>query len=127
MTTNKYNYIERAVEQELVNMVKYIGGLCYKFNSASQSGVPDRIVLYNGYTYFVELKQPGEKPRPEQLVIHREMNKRGIPVYVLDTIEQVDAFVEAIKTYDGQIRDPERFYYNDETNPAEKIILNVLT
>lgn len=124
--TNKTNYIERVVEQELVNMVRYIGGLCYKFNSASQSGVPDRIVLYKGHTYFVELKQPGEKPRPEQLAVHKEMNKQDIPVYVLDDLEKVDAFVEAMKTYEGEIPYPERFYYKPEKEP-QKIILSILT
>ena len=52
--------------------------------------MPDRIVLLPGCCFaFVEVKAPGEKPRPLQLSRHRLLRRLGFPVYVLDAEEQI--------------------------------------
>jgi len=84
--------LESAIETYLVKRIKCIGGLCYKFSS-SVNGVPDRIVIYNGQTYFIELKRPGGKPRKDQLKVHRDFKKQGVNVLVMDTKEQIDTFI----------------------------------
>ena len=89
--------LERSVEAELVKQVKNLGGICWKFTVPSTSGVPDRIILYNGKTYFVELKAPGKKPRPLQRKIHRDMKAQGFPVTTIDNIEDVHEFISKIK------------------------------
>jgi hypothetical protein len=89
--------LERSVETELVKQVKNLGGICWKFTVPSTAGVPDRIILYNGKTYFVELKAPGKKPRPLQLKIHRDMKKQGFPVTTIDNINDVHEFISRIK------------------------------
>lgn len=54
--------LEKDIERHLVNRVKELGGIAYKFNSLSARGVSDRIVcLPSGATWFVELKQPKGK------------------------------------------------------------------
>ena len=112
---NKYQYIESMVENYLVNLIEKNEGLCIKFKSTSENGVPDRIVLHKGKTYFVELKAPGEKPRIEQKVVHHLFEDVGIPVYVLDTIELVEQFVKEIVQF-NQIQSTEKF-----TQPFEYI------
>lgn len=82
---------EHIVEQYLVRETEKRGGLCFKFNSGV-NGVPDRIILINGQTFFVECKRPGGKPRPEQISMHRQMKKRDIDVHIVDTKESIDAF-----------------------------------
>ena len=48
---------ESAIEARLVKMVRERGGLCYKFVSPSNPGVPDRIVITpDGRSIYVELK-----------------------------------------------------------------------
>ncbi len=48
---------ESTIEARLVREVKKRGGLCYKFVSPDNAGVPDRIVITpEGRTIFVELK-----------------------------------------------------------------------
>lgn len=48
---------EKNVERKLVEGVKKLGGVAYKWVSPGNDGVPDRIVvLPNGHVVFVELK-----------------------------------------------------------------------
>ena len=58
---------EKTIEQKLVQAVKAKGGIAPKFVSPGFSGVPDRLILLpDGKCGFVEVKAPGEKPRPLQ-------------------------------------------------------------
>src|SRR6218665_863910 len=54
-------HTENAVEQRLRKRVEALGGLCLKFTS-SRSGVPDRIVILQGPTIFVQVKTPNKLP-----------------------------------------------------------------
>lgn len=82
--------IENDIEKYLIRQVKRIGALCYKFTSSGTRGVPDRIILYQGNVLFVELKRPGGKPRKDQLKIIEEFKGQLIPVFVIDSKQQVD-------------------------------------
>ena len=56
---------EKTVEQKLVKAVKNRGGICPKLVCPGFDGMPDRLVLLpDGKVGFVEVKAPGEKPRP---------------------------------------------------------------
>lgn len=85
---------EQRVEEYLCRKVKNMGGKCYKFISPGNNGVPDRIVMLPpGRVYFAETKAEGEKPRPSQLAVHREMEQVGVRVWVLDSKAAVDDFI----------------------------------
>lgn len=88
--------IESQVERYLHSKVTANYGLCLKFVSPGTAGVPDRIVIHRGRTMFVELKRPGEKPRPLQKEIARQMSAAGAMVYCLSTTDQVDRFVNEL-------------------------------
>ena len=61
--------------------------------------MPDRMVLLpNGRICFVEVKAPGEKPRPLQLSRHRLLRRLGFLVYVLDNAEQIGGILDEIRT-----------------------------
>lgn len=87
---------EGKIEHYLKTKCKKQGFLCYKFTAPSNAGVPDRIVIGNGKTIFVELKAPGEKPRPLQLAVHKLMKQRGALVYVIDNKKGVDDFIKDV-------------------------------
>ena len=62
---------ETYVEAYLVRHVRELGGKAYKWSSPGQCNVPDRICIFPGPDiWFVEVKKPGEAPRPGQV---REM------------------------------------------------------
>lgn len=85
---------EKIIEQKLVTAVKKHGGICPKFVSPSFDGMPDRLVLLPvGRFAFVEVKAPGEKPRPLQLARHGMLQKLGYRVYVLDAVNQIEKIV----------------------------------
>lgn len=63
---------EKVIEQKLVKAVKVAGGIAPKLVSPGFDGMPDRMVLMpGGRIGFVEVKAPGEKPRPLQTSRHR--------------------------------------------------------
>lgn len=81
---------EKQIEQYLVKRVKASGGKAYKFVSPGNAGVPDRLVcLPGGRIIFVELKAPGKKPTPLQLAKHRELQRLGFRVLVIDSKERI--------------------------------------
>lgn len=89
---------ERQIEQKLVKAVKAAGGIAPKFTSPGFDGMPDRVVLMpGGCIGFVEVKAPGEKPRPLQLSRHRLLRRLGFKVYVLDGIEQIGGIIDDIR------------------------------
>lgn len=90
---------EKTIEQALVREVKMRGGMCPKFTSPGMDGMPDRLVLLpHGHFGFVEVKAPGEKPRPLQLHRHKQLRRLGIKVYVLDGLEQIGGILDGIQT-----------------------------
>lgn len=85
--------IEKDLERLLVNEMKKMGGKAYKF-TPHENGMPDRLILRPfGDASFVEMKKPGEKPRPLQLKRIRDLRAMGFRVDVLDSRESVLAYV----------------------------------
>lgn len=81
---------EKQIEKKLVEAVKQRGGLAPKLISPGMDGMPDRMVLLPGECIlFVEVKAPGKKPRPLQVLRHRQLTELGFKVYVLDDPDQI--------------------------------------
>ena len=81
---------ESTIEAYLVKRVKALGGEVRKVQWVGRRGAPDRLVMFpqlvmlitrqivdhrGRTTVWVELKAPGEKPRPEQLREHARMRR----------------------------------------------------
>lgn len=92
--------IENDIEKHLKKQITKIGGLCYKFTSPGTRGVPDRIVIYKGETFFIEMKRPGGNLRKDQQKIAKQIEQQGVKVFVLDTKMSVDHFVLKMKVGD---------------------------
>ena len=98
------NMREKAIEHHLVMETEKAGGKAVKFVSPSFAGMPDRLVLLaDGKMGFVEVKAPGQKPRPLQLKRHAMLRRLGYQVFVLDAIEAIPRVLETIAhTPDGK-------------------------
>ncbi len=94
---------ERAIERKLIQEVKLRGGFCPKLTSPGTDGMPDRMVLLpGGHIGFVEVKAPGQKPRPLQIARHRVLTQLGFKVYTLDDAGDIPRIIAEIGGADGR-------------------------
>lgn len=88
---------ESQIERYLVREIKKRGGLCYKFVSPGNPGVPDRlIILPVGRIIFVELKTEIGRLANIQKWQRSEMEKRGVDVRVLYGLDAVREFLREV-------------------------------
>jgi len=88
---------ESDIETYLRDKTMQAGGLCLKFESPGFNGVPDRIVILNSNTVFVEVKAPGEKPRALQVKRIKQIKARGGKATFLDSKKAVDSLIEGLR------------------------------
>ena len=93
----KSEILERELETYFRQQCNKLGLLTLKLNVAQNRGWPDRMVIHNSHTYFVELKTIHGKVTPLQLSVSGRLATRGYHVPVLRTKEQIKEHLEAIK------------------------------
>jgi hypothetical protein len=88
---------EAQIEKRLEQMVRARGGLCFKFISPGNPGVPDRIVIApDGRTFFVELKTSvGRLANIQRWQIDR-IRATGADVRVIKGLDAAKAFVREV-------------------------------
>lgn len=102
---------ERDVEALLRRQVTDAGGLCVKL-APTEAGVPDRLVVWEGRIWLVELKRADGRLRPVQVGWHERAAAAGVDVVVLYGAEGVREWLEELgmwdryaPTGDGCVRD----------------------
>ena len=90
--------LEKQIERHLIEGVKKLGGLCYKFVSPGTQGVPDRIIITaQGRTIFAELKTSKGVLSAIQKYVIGQMLLRNADVRVLYGLEQVKELLAEIE------------------------------
>lgn len=96
---------ESRVEAYLKERAEAHGALVRKLAYLGRKGASDRMVVWGHANYdrlamttsaridFVELKAPGKKPDHHQEREHARLRALGCNVFVLDSIEAVDAYI----------------------------------
>jgi hypothetical protein len=85
---------EIEVEDYLIEQAKAIGGEVRKLRWIGRNGAPDRVIMFEGKTIWVELKRPGTKrANPHQIREHERMRRAGQTVVVIDSFEGVDKLI----------------------------------
>lgn len=84
---------ESDVEKYLTERVRQLGGDTRKVAWIGRHGAPDRFVMLPRGCAWVELKAPGQKPRPSQEREHERLRSMGQRVEVIDSFESVEAFL----------------------------------
>lgn len=87
---------ERKVEHYLDEQVTSHGGLTRKWVSPGRDGVPDRIVIYQGNVYFVEVKTVDGELSKNQEREHKRLTKVGGQVYTLYGHDEIDTWVHGV-------------------------------
>ena len=96
---------ESEIEAYLVRRVEAVGGTAEKFTSPARRSVPDRLVTFPKRpgtnlrvskpcrTVYAECKATGAKPTAAQLRDHERRRAMGSEVWVIDSKEGADEFV----------------------------------
>lgn len=87
---------ESDIDKYLTQRVRRIGGFIRPLRWRCLKNAPDKFISFCG-PHFVELKRPGEKPRPEQDREFQRMRDTGTPVWVLSTKDEVDHFIKFLQ------------------------------
>ena len=90
---------EREIEAYLVKSIKNKNGLCMKWTSPGNAGVPDRIVIVpGGDAYFVELKAEGKREdlSPLQRNFINKLKNLNCDVRVIASFKEVDNFIKEV-------------------------------
>lgn len=87
---------EAFIESQVCTYAKQKECLSFKFNSASQRGVPDRIFITEKGVFFVEFKRKGHLPTPLQAHVFSKFQEKKQQVYVIDDIEIGKSFIDEI-------------------------------
>lgn len=87
---------ERELEKRLSKAIRDRSGICMKFVSPNCRGVPDRIVLLNGKTFFVEVKRPGGVISPIQKLMLNRLRKKGFRAFVIENDKELGIALEFI-------------------------------
>jgi len=94
--------LEKQLERRLVEGVKKLGGLCYKFVSPGRQGVPDRIIITaQGRVIFAELKtDTGRLTKLQQHIIN-EIKSRSADARVVKGLDGVNALLAELEEEGG--------------------------
>lgn len=88
---------ESELEARIRNYARNKGCLCWKFTSPGNPGVPDRIIISpNGAVLFMEIKRPGEKPRPLQQYRINELTRHNARACYVDNFSDAIRHIAAL-------------------------------
>jgi hypothetical protein len=88
--------LEKTIEKNVTKYAKDKGWLSFKFVSPSNRGVPDRIFMKGGRTIFIEFKASGKKPTKLQWRRIEQIEKAGLAVFVVDSVEDGREIISAL-------------------------------
>lgn len=83
--------LEKELERKVRVECKKRGGLCFKWVSPGEVGVPDRVCIFpGGRVIFLELKRPGRKDglSPRQRKIIRLLRSLGCEAWVINDLTE---------------------------------------
>lgn len=87
---------EKQIEAYLNRKIKAMGGLCIKLSSPSHRGIPDRLVICNGKTLFVEVKSENGNLSSLQKVFIKKLELQGMTVKVAYGKEDIEKLLNEI-------------------------------
>lgn len=82
-TSNKTSPLESAIQAKIIKRYEAQGYMVVKVTLCNKTGFPDLMLLKDGKASFVEVKRPGQKPRPLQVYRINELRQAGFDVQVL--------------------------------------------
>lgn len=78
----------QPIQQACVKEARRLGYKAIKMPVHEESGLPDyQFIGYNSHIFWVEFKRPGERVRPRQRRVIKQMTEMGQEVYIIDNVD----------------------------------------
>jgi Holliday junction resolvase len=81
--------MESRIQTKIKNSLIKSGWLVVKVIQCSAPGFPDLMALKKGRAVFLEIKQPGHKPRPLQTYRHKQLREQNFEVLVATELKDI--------------------------------------
>ena len=78
--------LERQIEAAVCKYAKDEGCIVIKLNGPGDRGKPDRLILRDGKSLFVEFKRPGGRMSALQEKWQRDLREKGFTCETIDTV-----------------------------------------
>lgn len=75
--------LESQIQRKIIERYKKQGYIVVKIGLCNLTGFPDLMLLKDGKASFIEVKRPGETPRPLQMFRMQELRDAGFICEVL--------------------------------------------
>ena len=75
--------LESRIQSQIIKRYEKLVYMVVKVLLCNKNGFPDLMLLKDGKASFIEVKRPGEKPRPLQEFRIKELRSLGFDVDVL--------------------------------------------
>lgn len=85
--------LESRVQRSVIKRLEDKGYLVVKVGLCNKAGFPDLMGLKDGRAVFVEVKRPGNKPRPLQEYRIDELQRAGFTAIVVTCAGDVDSLL----------------------------------
>ena len=90
---------EKSIQKKVVSYARKHGHIALKVNVGSQKGWPDYLFIdKEGYHYWIEFKNVGEKPSQFQVYRASLLMQRGVAVFLCDNYEQGKEIIDAVES-----------------------------
>jgi hypothetical protein len=93
--------LEKDIERWCRDYARQQGALLLKFTSPGTAGVPDRVLITQGGTVFIEFKRPGGRVTPLQAAMMRKITAAGGRCYVITSREAFTELFTAVSAGGG--------------------------
>ena len=75
--------LESTIQTSIIERYERDGYSVVKIGLCNKQGFPVLMALKDGEVLFIEVKRPGQKPRPLQEYRHKELREQGFEVLIL--------------------------------------------
>jgi hypothetical protein len=76
---------EQQIQSKLIKQLEKDGYYVIKLSVTNKTGIPDLLAIPRGSNVeFIEVKRPGQKPRPLQVYRLKELNNHGVKTSIYD-------------------------------------------
>ena len=90
------------IQKEIIDYCKLRGAIVFRMNAGSAKyniklapkGTPDLLVVMESRSFWIEIKTPKGKVKPDQEKMHTDLREKGQRVYVCRSVEELIEVIE---------------------------------